>query len=151
MERALLLVLRVRRVCILLLRAGRGMGYGDDRGTPDSRAPAEEAARRGGEVEPEAASATGCSAVSMASACSPASGWSWLMLISRLKRNSPLLGFVRLTARHVWLPLCPLRVAFPVRRNVFSHSSNESPLDASAPGSTLPGGGGKHADDFRVD
>ena len=60
------------------------------------------------------------------------------MLISRLKRNSPLLGLVRLTARQVWLPLCPLRVALPVRLNVFSHSSNESPLEDSAPGSGAP-------------
>lgn len=73
-----------------------------------------------------------------ASLCSPGSGCSWLMLISRLKRNSPLLGLVRLTARHVWLPLWPLRVAFPVRRKVFSHSSSESPLDGSAPGSAVP-------------
>lgn len=60
------------------------------------------------------------------------------MLISRLKRNSPLLGLVRLTARHVWLPLCPLRVALPVRLKVFNHSNNESPLEVSAPGSMTP-------------
>lgn len=60
------------------------------------------------------------------------------MLISRLKRNSPLLGLVRLTARHVWLPLCPLRVALPVRLKVFNHSNKESPLEVSAPGSMTP-------------
>lgn len=68
------------------------------------------------------------------------------MLISRLKRNSPLFGLVRLTARHVWLPLCPLRVALPVRLKVFSHSSNESPLEASAPGSVPPVKQKKHYD-----
>lgn len=60
------------------------------------------------------------------------------MLISRLNRNSPLLGLVRLTARQVWLPLCPLRVALPVRLKVFNHSSKESPLEVSAPGSVAP-------------
>lgn len=60
------------------------------------------------------------------------------MLISRLKRNSPLLGLVRLTARHVWLPLCPLRVALPVRLKVFNHSSNESPLEVSVVRSVPP-------------
>jgi len=97
-----------------------------------------EAVRIEVEVVLGAAAATGSSVASEVSLCSPGSGCSWLMLISRLKRNSPLLGLVRLTARHVWLPLCPLRVALPVRRNVFSHSSNESPLEDSAPGSGAP-------------
>lgn len=106
-------LLRVRRDCALLPRAGYGGG-----------------GRGGTRVDESAASG--------ASLCSPGSGCSWLMLISRLKRNSPLFGLVRLTARHVWLPLWPLRVALPVRRKVFSHSSRESPLVLSAPGSTTP-------------
>lgn len=57
--------------------------------------------------------------------------FSWFMWISRLNRKSPLWGFVRLTARQVWFPLWPLRVALPERRKVFSHSSRGSSFEPS--------------------
>lgn len=129
-------LLRVRRVSILLM-AGRGEGYGAGLGVAEGRE-LERGEALWTEVFGGITGSSGASTELTVSICSPGSGWSWLMLISRLKRNSPLLGLVRLTALHVWLPLWPLRVALPVRLNVFSHSSNESPLEDSAPGSAPP-------------
>lgn len=69
----LVVLLRVRRVCILLLRAGRGVGYGTGRGVVEGRGlENEEAVRMEGEVMLWAA--TGSSAVSTVSLCSPGSG-----------------------------------------------------------------------------
>ncbi len=55
-----------------------------------------------------------------------------LTLISKLKRKSPLLGLVWLTARHDWLPRYPLLVVFPVCRTVLSQSRRVSPLGFSS-------------------
>lgn len=95
----MVVLLRVRRVCTRLLMAGRGVGYGAGLGVVEGReVEKEEAVRIEGDVF---GAVTGGSEASTVSLCSPGSGWSWLMLISRLKRNSPLFGLVRLTARHV--------------------------------------------------
>lgn len=72
MERVVVL-LRVRRVCILLLRAGRGVGYGAGLGVVEGRELEKEEAVR---IEDEVVlgTVTGNSAVSAASLCSPGSG-----------------------------------------------------------------------------
>lgn len=69
----MVVLLRVRRVCILLLRAGRGVGYGAGLGVVEGRGlEKEEAVRIEGEVVFGAV--TGSSAVSAVSLCSPGSG-----------------------------------------------------------------------------
>lgn len=71
-ERVVVL-LRVRRVCILLLRAGRGVGYGAGLGVVEGRELEKEEAVR---IEDEVVlgTVTGNSAVSAVSLCSPGSG-----------------------------------------------------------------------------
>lgn len=71
-ERVLVL-LRVRRVCILLLRAGRVVGYGVGLGVVEGRGLEKEEAVRI-EVEVVFGAVTGSSAVSAVSLCSPGSG-----------------------------------------------------------------------------
>lgn len=67
------MLLRVRRVCILLLRAGRGVGYGVGLDVVEGRGlEKEEVVRIEGEVVFGAV--TGSSAVSAVSLCSPGSG-----------------------------------------------------------------------------
>lgn len=67
------MLLRVRLVCILLLRAGRGVGYGAGLGVVEGRGlEKEEAVRIEGEVV--FGTVTGSSVVSAVSLCSPGSG-----------------------------------------------------------------------------
>lgn len=72
MERVVVL-LRVRRVCILLLRTGRGVGYGAGLDMAEGRGLENEGAVR---IEGEVVlgAVTGSSAVSAVSLCSPGSG-----------------------------------------------------------------------------
>lgn len=69
----MVVLLRVRRVCILLLRAGRGVGYGDGLGVVEGRGLEKEEVVR---IEGEAVFGvvTGSSAASAVSLCSPGSG-----------------------------------------------------------------------------
>lgn len=67
------LLLRVRRVCILLLRAGRGVEYGPGLGVLEGKElEKDEDVRMDGDVD--TGTGTGSSAVSVGSLCSPGSG-----------------------------------------------------------------------------
>lgn len=67
------MLLRVRRVCVLRLSAGRGVGYGAGLGVVEGRGLEKEDAVRM-EDEVVFGAVTGSSAVSAVSLCSPGSG-----------------------------------------------------------------------------